>query len=124
MKDSKYNKEYPAVSGTEYASGKRVKLGIRSDVQEILNFDDNRFAEWYHNKKFAVGKLLTKYEIVASIPDLRYGYEDQKLGLDAYSGLSGMIETLKRGLEYLEAIKNIKEDCKNYDLISRSQFKN
>lgn len=113
MKDSKDYKKYPAVDGVEHINDEYVKKPIRSDIEEILKLNDNDFAEWFHDREFAVKKLLTNYEFVASIPDLRYSYENQRLGLDANSEIRSIIGTLKKGLEYLEVIRNVREHIKN-----------
>ena len=113
---SKYSRKYPAIDGIakdkDYSIGHRDENAIRSDIEKILNFSDAEFNNWYSDRRFIAERLLKDYKVIASIPDLRYPNEDQQMGLDAYSGLGGMIEILKEGLDYLDIIKKVRADQK------------
>lgn len=66
----------------------------------------------YHTRKSTIERLLNDYNLIASVPDLRYAGEEQKLGLNSYSRLSEMIKVLNSGLKYLDIIKKVREDSK------------
>lgn len=83
---------------------------IRSDIEKILKMDSIAFDSWYRSRKNSVLGLLNDFEILVTIPDLRYGSEDAKNSLDANAYISGLHESLKRGLEYVEVIKKVRDD--------------
>ena len=115
-----FSEKYPAIDGIKKLDkiirDKGILFGknpIRSDVLEILNFDNSKFEAWYQTRQSILGSLLNEFKIVASVPDLRYPGENQKFGLDSYSGINGMIEVLEKGLEYLEIIREIRDKSKD-----------
>lgn len=91
---------------------KEAENAIRSDIEKILKLSDVDFHDWYHERKDATEKMLKQYEIIASIPNLRYSSESQKLGLDALCYISDTIGVLKEGLDYLEKIKEVRVEYK------------
>ena len=119
-----FSDKYPAIDGIKkehdgydngdhYVTRVHEQEAIRSDVLEILNLDGIKFDSWYRSKTSSLLDLLNSLRIVVKVPDLRYMSESQKLGLDASSGLKDLIETLERGLEYVEVIKKVRDDMKD-----------
>jgi|SRR3989344_2994706 len=125
---SEYSEKYPAIDGIakserpsedeieeimqrdqsmDTISVSPAERAIRSDIEKILTLSARDFNCWYVKREEIVEKLLREYEIVASIPDLRYGGEEQKYGLDSHSIFNDVIGTLKEAREYLEVIKKV-----------------
>jgi len=74
-----FSEKYPAIDGIKKLDkiirDKGILFGknpIRSDVLEILNFDNSKFDAWYQTRQSILGSLLNEFKIVASVPDLRY----------------------------------------------------
>ncbi len=117
-----FSEKYPAIDGI--TKGNRPpkegrepwrppENAIRSDIEEILEMDDIAFDSWYRSKKNSVLGLLNQFEILVTIPNLEYASEEFKYGLDeGHNHLSGLYETLKKGLEYVEVIKKVRDDQK------------
>lgn len=90
---------------------RHAERAIRSDIEEILKLDNLRFDVWYNNRKEVTEKLLREYETFASIPDLRNASEEQKVNLGYTSGvINNTIVDLRRGLDYLEKIKQVRAE--------------
>ena len=120
----KFSEKYPAIDGI--AKGERPpeeerrkglsylpsENAIRSDIEEILEMSDIAFDSWYRSRKNSVLGLLNQFEILVTIPDLRYGSEKSKHGLDANAYVQDIHETLKRGLEYVKVIKKVRDNQK------------
>lgn len=85
---------------------------IRSDVEAILELGDDEFEEWYRTRKETAERLLRDYETVGSIPDLWYAHEQQQLTIRPYMNIIGVLE---KGLEYLDIIKQARDERKESD---------
>jgi hypothetical protein len=113
---AEYSEKYPAIDGIakpERPTGNYVRpaeKAIRSDIEKILEMDDANFKLWFIQREEATHNLLHQYQLFVSIPDIRYGSEKQKLGMDANTVISTTIGTLKEGIEYLGIISKIREE--------------
>lgn len=96
-----------ALGRMQYVPGSKA---IRSDVEEIINMDDKGFEGWYCLRMASVEKLLGYYGGLACIPNLMYGSEEQKYNMDAFSCVEDQLNAFKRAKEYLELIKEIREE--------------
>lgn len=113
-----WTREYPAIDGivkTMRPIGDYflpAENAIRSDIEKILKMDDTNFNSWYNSHKETAEKLLKLYSHFAEIPDLRYAGEEQKLGMDANAYIDSPINCFKEGLNYLEKIKEVRNEYK------------
>jgi hypothetical protein len=125
-----WKQQYTAVDGIEYDNRKeveefrrkfpgdiagpslRIKKAIRSDVEEILLKNDEDFTKWFSERKITAQKLLKDYELLGTIPFLVYGFEDQKYDLTASTHLNNSIAILKDAIEYLDRIKQVRDENK------------
>ncbi len=83
----------------------REVLMRRGDIKRIINMDNRIFERWYDERSCATKVLLEYYRTIGSIPSLlNPGIERNMVG-----NYKGTIESLERGLEYLEVIKNLRE---------------
>ena len=80
---------------------------IRSDIEKILNFNEDNFYGWLSQRRTATKKLLSKYKLFASIPHLSYASEDQKLDMTARTHVKDHIAEFEQGLDYLEKIEQV-----------------
>lgn len=114
----KWTEKYPAIDGiakSRRLSGdywRPAENAIRSDIEKILEMNDTNFNSWYTSHKETAEKLLNLYSHFAEIPNLIYGSEEQKLGMDANTHISSPIGCFKEGLDYLEMIKKVREEYK------------
>lgn len=115
-----WSEKYSAIDGIakprKFLVGKdspHEEKAIRSDIEEILKLEDTNFNKWYISHKETAEKLLNLYSHFAEIPNLNYGSEEQKCGMEAYSSIKSLIDYFKEGLDYLEKIKQIREEYKN-----------
>ena len=90
----------------------RVKKVIRSDIEGILKLNDEDFTKWFSERKITAQRLLKDYELLGTIPCLTYGFEDQQYNLTAITHLNDTIEILKEGIEYLDIIKQVRDEQK------------
>jgi hypothetical protein len=117
-KHPEWTKKYPAIDGiakSERPSGDYFypeEKAIRSDIEEILKMNDTNFNRWYNKRKVATENMLKQYEIIGSIPSLNYPFEKFQNKLTASSYISGPINVLKEGLDYLEKVKEVREEYK------------
>jgi hypothetical protein len=107
--------KYPAIDGI--SSGKSgnedYKRPIRSDIESLLSMPNKEFDIWYQERKEVTTDLLNKYETLGSIPALSYEFERHRgYNLEVFTHLRNHIEMLKRGLEYLEKIRIIRDEIK------------
>ena len=124
-----FSEKYPAIDGIEKDTKREIdslrkqfpesdipykepEKAIRSDIEKILALNDEEFHKWFSERKITAQKLLNNYELVGSIPDLIYASEDQKNGLTANVYLGEPIKILKKGIEYLEVIKKVRDEQK------------
>ncbi len=96
-----------AIDGISYLHSERA---IRSDIERILGLSDEDFGVWYMERISATTNLLEMYELFASIPDLQYGSENQPYDMATSSHLGEHIKLLKRSIEYIEVIRDVKEE--------------
>ncbi len=101
---------HPAIDGIEDRAY-RI-LPVRSDIATIACIDDAQFERWYIERRKATETLLAQYELFASIPNLGYPSEEQKLGMDAITVIGGHINAFREGLEFLDVIRNFREYAK------------
>jgi len=126
-----YSEKYPAIDGIAKeerpSKGERDVMiaenpleevyyhpsekAIRPDIENILGLDDAGFDEWYKTRKSVAERLLKDYEVVGTIPHLQFG--SRQNNLTCISHLSGVIESLEEGLEYLEIIKKVRTEQKD-----------
>jgi hypothetical protein len=57
-------------------------------------------------------RLLKEYEIIGTIPSLNYGFEDQQYNMTAMTHLNDTIGVLKESIEYLDVIKQVRDEYK------------
>jgi len=88
---SDLSENYRAIDGIALGSAPGVRdangnmqysepeLAVRSDVRSVLEMGDDKFRMWYDERKEAITRQLADYELFASIPNLGYGRESQKL---------------------------------------------
>lgn len=101
---------YPAIDGIEdrfYSV-----LPVRSDVAAIACMDDIQFEKWYAERKDVAIKLLAQYDLFASIPNLVYSSEEQKLDMNARTHVKEHIKSFIDGLEFLDVIRDFREYAK------------
>ena len=127
-----WSDKYPAIDGIakqqrpseeEVAKKRKMEIdvpiegsekAIRSDIEAIINLDDNGFHKWYFEHENATKKLLELYELFGDIPDLRHGSDWDKCNIGHRSKIKEHIELLRQGLDYLKVIKQArKEDQKS-----------
>ncbi len=109
-KHPEWSEKYPAIDGIAGRYDNLTIKPIRSDIEKILNLNDLHFGDWYNERKNATEKLLKQYEVVASIPDLVHAFEERKFGLEGSAFICTPIKVLKEGLDYLEKIKEVREE--------------
>ncbi len=113
-KHPEWTEKYPAVDGIAKSARyhKEIEKPIRSDIEKILKLNDLNFSDWYNKRKDATENMLKQYEIIASNPALCYGSEEKKFGLESSAFISTPIKVLKEGLDYLEKIREVREEYK------------
>ncbi len=111
-KHSEWSEKYPAIDGITNGEGVYFQKPIRSDIEEILNLNDEEFNHWFSERRIASLKLLNDYELVGSIPDLESPLEEFKNNLIVKSGIGSLIGILKDGLDYLEKIVEVRKEYK------------
>jgi len=109
-KHPEWTGKYTAIDGIAGRDGDFIIKPIRSDIEEILKLNDLHFGDWYNERKNATESLLKQYEIIGSIPSLAYPFEQFQNGLNANSHVRVTINLLKEGLDYLEKIKEVREE--------------
>jgi hypothetical protein len=128
-KHPEWKLKYPAVDGFGYNTEKemeelekkhpgeffgetRFKKPIRSDIEKILGLNDEDFTKWFSDRKITALRLLKEYEIIGTIPSLNYGFEDQQYNMTAMTHLNDTIGVLKESIEYLDVIKQVRDEYK------------
>ena len=128
-KHPEWSDKYPAVDGIEYNTTKemeelkkkysgeffgdnRFKRPIRSDIEKILSLNDEDFLKWFSDRKNIAQRLLKEYEVIATIPCLTYGFEDQQYDMRDSTHLNSTIGVLKNSIEYLDIIKQVRDESK------------
>jgi len=122
-KHPEWSKFYPAIDGIEKKAQyikdqpynekilfKKAEKPIRSDIEEILKLDNVSFSKWYNERKAAAKNLLKQYELIGSIPALACSSEHDKFDLTSNCNFNGTVNLLKEGLDYLEKIKEVREE--------------
>lgn len=68
-------KLYPAIDGIakDRREGHYAEDPIRSDILEILSFDQAKFDAWHKNRYEAIKKHLNEWTVMGDVPDPRYG---------------------------------------------------
>ena len=99
-------REYPG----EFFGQTRVKNPIRSDIEKILKLNDEDFTKWFSERKITAQRLLKEYEIIGTIPCLTYGFEDMQYNMSAIAYFNNTIKNLKEGIEYLDIIKQVRDE--------------
>lgn len=111
-KHPEWSEKYPALDGITNGKGVYFQKPIRSDIEEILKLNDKEFNNWFSERKITAQKLLKNYELIGSIPDLKSSLENFKNNLITNGNIGYFIGTLKEGIEYLEVIKQVREEYK------------
>ena len=111
-KHPEWSEKYPAIDGITKGGGVDFQKPIRSDIEKILKLDDEKFNNWFAERRIAALKLLNDYELIGSIPDLGSPFETYKNNLSVKSNIGYFIKTLKDGLDYLEKIREVREEYK------------
>ncbi len=91
---------------------RQAEKPIRSDIEKILKLNDEEFNTWFAERRIAALNLLNNYELIGSIPSLRYSSEEQQNGLKSNSMINGPINVLKDGIEYLGVIRQVRNEYK------------
>ncbi len=126
-----WSDKYPAVDGFSFNSIEEVnamrkdypnnpshyylvpKNALRSDIEKIIGLNDQDFLKWFSERKIAAQTMLKNYELIGEIPHLSYAYEGH--GLETLSSnihINDMIQVLKKGIEYLDVIKQVRDESK------------
>jgi hypothetical protein len=118
-KHPEWKDKYCAVDGIEKKDGFSSrcigdKKAVRSDIEKILNLNDEEFTKWFSDRKIAAQRLLKDYEIISDIPFLAYGCEGLKNNLGVNNYIRGPIDILKKGIEYLDILKQVRDEKKEY----------
>ena len=82
-------------------------IKIRPDIEKIVLQSDADFQTWYSERREATERILRDYELFSSIPHL--AYETGEHDMRAITAVRNQIDTLKDGLEYLDAIRKIRD---------------
>lgn len=98
--------EFPALDGQ--TDEKSKSLPIRSDVLEILELSEGDFNEWYNERRGMAQILLKQFELVGSVPHLRYSSEGQKITMGGCGTIRDAIGNLKETIKYLDEIKRVR----------------
>ena len=80
---------------------------IRSDIEKILLMNSSDFIGWLSQRREATKAMLKQYELFASIPNLNYSSEEQKLDMTAFTHVKSHLSSLNEGLDYLEKIEQL-----------------
>lgn len=88
---------------------------IRSDIEEILLKDKEEFNSWIEERRNATEALLRDYKLFVSIPDLSYGSEQHKFDMSAKTHVKDHLNSLKKGLDYLNKLEQVYLEIHNQD---------
>jgi len=82
-------------------------LRSRSDIRALLDMPKEEFVEWYNARSAATERVLQDCRLVTDIPSLLNQSHDGSTMRE--STISGMMDGLERGLEYLKVIRKLRD---------------
>lgn len=86
---------------------KMINIKNRPDIDKIIMQSDTDFHKWYSERKEVTERILRDYELFASIPNLGYQHENS---MEAITAVRDQIDALKKGLEYLDALSELRNN--------------